>query len=349
MWTDQRLAATVTAVTADQGQFVAVGGTSTGLTAWTSADGTAWTAHPVPAPTSQQLSLDPVFGTWAPDPAMMGRMARIGDTLISIGTFFGPIDFLRPLGWRTTDVMTWEFIESTNPFYTSGYGAMDLVSSGEELVAVNRGFAEYTGGTWRWTPDTSWVQTTPTGTNYFESGVTINDAVWADDHFVAVGQRQASQAAVSWVSADGQAWQESPAAPALSGGIMRSVAGAPGGGFVAVGDVAGQPTAWTSPDGLVWTSVALPGTGSTAAHGLVAFDGGLLAIGEAGSGVLTWTSADGAAWLAGPTLQGTVNAYQAGQGGGETLAVKGDTVLLFVTSVVDPNFQSVLWVGHIQP
>lgn len=349
VWTDQPFAEIVTAVNVDQGQFVAVGGTSAGLAAWTSSDGVAWAKFSVPAPTLQQLGLDPIFGNPTPDPAMMGRMARIGDTLISLGTFFGPIDFLRPLGWRTTDVLTWEFVVSTNPFYTSGYGAMDLVSSAEELVALNRGFADFQGGTWRWTLATSWVQTTPGTGNFQNSGANINDAVWADDHFVAVGHRNVSSAAASWVSSDGQSWMESPSQPALAGGIMRSVAGAPGGGFVAVGDVAGIPTAWTSADGLTWASVTLPGGGGTAVHGLVALDGGLLAIGDAGAGTLTWTSADGTIWVAGPTLQGTVNRYQAEQGGGETLAAMGDTVVLFVTTGVDPSFQTVLWVGLIQP
>jgi hypothetical protein len=349
VWTDQSFAEIVTAVNVDQGQFVAVGGTSAGLASWTSSDGVAWVRHPVPAPSMQQLGLDPIFGNPTPDPAMMGRMARIGDTLISIGTFFGPIDFLRPLGWRTTDVTTWEFIESTNPFYTSGYGAMDLISSGEELVALNRSFSEFTGGTWRWTLATSWVQTTPGTGDFNTSGVNIHDAAWADDHFVAVGDRQAGPTAASWSSTDGQSWQSSPAAPALAGGIMRSVAVAPGGGFVAVGDVAGIPTAWTSADGLTWASVTLPGGGGTAVHGLVAFDSGLLAIGDAGAGTLTWTSADGTVWAAGPTLQGTVNRYQAEQGGGETIAAMGDTVVLFVTTGVDPSFQTVLWVGQIQP
>jgi len=345
VWADQTFSGTVTAVTEDQGQFVAVGGTPGALSAWTSADGNAWVPHAVPSPTIAQLGIDPSFGTWPADPSMMGRMARFGDTLLSFGTFFGPIDYLRPLGWRTTDVMTWEFVESTNPFFTIGYGMMDLVGSDAELVALNRGFAEYQGGTWRWTPPTSWVQTTPTTTDFSTSGVNIHDAVWADDLFVAVGERQAGLTAASWVSTNGQSWLASPAAPALAGGIMRSVAGAPGGGFVAVGDIAGAPMAWTSADGLTWTTVALPGGGGTAVHGLVAFDGGLLAIGEAGGGILTWTSPDGSAWLAGPVLAGTVNRYQAEQGGGETLAVNADTVALFVTQ----GAQTVLWLGQIQP
>lgn len=285
-------------------------------------------------------------------------MARFGDTLISIGTLFGPIDYLRPLGFRRSNLMVWEFIESTNPFYTSGYGVMDLVSSGEELLALNRGYGEFTGGTWRWTPATSWVQTTPTGTDYTESAATLNDAVWANDQFVVVGQRQASLAAVSWVSANGQSWQEAPADPSLAGGIMRSVTVAPGGGIVAVGESAGQPTAWTSADGLTWAAVPLPGGAGSTVHGLVTLDNGLLAIGEAAAGslTLTWTSTDGAAWVAGPALQGTVNRYQAEQGGGETLAASDGTVtesdgtvMLFVTGGVDPNFQTVLWVGQIQP
>ena len=349
VWTNQTFAGTVTAVGADQGQFVAVGGTPAGLSAWTSADGAAWTAHSVPTPTAAQLGLDPIFGAPQPDPSMMGRMARFDDTLLSFGTYFGPIDFLRPVGWRTTDVITWEFVESTNAFFTGGYGVMDLVGSDQELVALNRGFADFQGGTWRWTPATSWVQTTPGTGNFQNSGANINDAVWADGLFVAVGHRNVGSMATSWVSTDGQSWAESPAAPALAGGIMRSVAGAPGGGFVAVGDVAGSPTAWTSADGLTWSSVALLGGGGTAVHGLVALDSGLLAIGEAGAGMLTWTSADGTTWLPGPVLAGTVVRHEYEQGGGETLAVNGDTVALFVRTGVDPTFQTVLWLGQVQP
>lgn len=349
VWTDQPFAGTVTAVTADLGQFVAVGGSPASLSAWTSVDGTAWAPHSVPTPTAAQLGLDPIFGAPQPDPSMMGRMARFGDTLLSFGTFYGPIDFLRPVGWRTTDVMTWEFIESTNDFFTTGYGVMDLVGSGQELVALNRGFADFQGGTWRWTPATSWVQTTPGTGNFQNSGANIHDAVWANGVFVAVGNRNASSAAASWVSSDGQSWAESPSAPALAGGIMRSVAGALGGGFVAVGDIAGMPTAWTSADGLTWFSVALPGGAGTAVHGLITLDSSLLAIGEAGAGMLTWTSADGTFWQAGPTLAGTVVRHEYEQGGGETLAVNGDTVAFFVRTGVDPTFQTVLWLGQVQP
>jgi hypothetical protein len=236
-------------------------------------------------------------------------------------------------------------VESTNAFFTDGYGVMDLVGSGSELVALNRGFAEPSGGTWRWTPATSWVQTTPTGTNYAESGLSILDAVWAGEQFVAVGQANLGQTAASWISPTGQTWQAAPSDPTLAGGIMRSVAVAPDGSIVAVGNLAGGATAWTSSDGLSWTSVGLPGGGSAEVHGLASLDGGLLAIGEAGSGVLTWTSPDGMTWQSGPVLQGTVNRYQVDQGGGETLAVNGDTVALFVVQGV----QTVLWLGQVQP
>lgn len=351
VWTDQPFSGTVSAVTVDQGQFIAVGGTSDSLSAWMSVDGTTWNAYPVSLPTPQQLGVDPFFAEYITNPLtswlMMGRPARFGDTLLSVGTFPGPNDYLRPVGWRTTDLMNWEFIDSTNSFFTDGYLIADLVSSGDELVAVNSVYG--TGGTWRWTPSTSWVQTAP-NLDDPASWVDILDAVWADPMFVVVGERHPpGSSAVSWVSADGQSWQVSPEASALAGGIMRSVAVAPDGTIVVVGNLANAPTAWTSTDGLTWTSVALPGGGSAVVYGLASLETGLLAIADDVTGVLTWTSRDGVVWNPGPTLSGSSQVRLFHWMGGESVVAKGSTVTLFVEQSSEPNFQTVLWVGQVQP
>jgi hypothetical protein len=351
-WTDQPAGGLVMAVTADQGQFVAVGGIGSGLSAWTSSNGTTWQAHAITPPTPAQLGIDPSLGGYLTNPlvaaAMMGRMARFADTLFSFGTFFGPIDFLRPVGWRTTDAQTWEFIVSTNPFFTNGYGVMDLVASDQELLAANHGFPDPSGGTFRWTSSTSWVETTPTGAPYATSGFNVFDLVWTGVQFVAVGDHGSGTDAVSFVSPTGQTWVQSPAASVLTGASMRSVAVAPDGTIVAVGSKGGVPQAFTSTDGLTWSALSLPGGGDVA-HGLIPLDGGLLAIGDDGTNTLTWTSPDGVIWTVGQILSGQVTRWEAEQSGGETGAALGDTVTVFVNQGTDPNLTTVLWVGQIQP
>jgi hypothetical protein len=351
-WTDQPAGGLISAVTVDEGQFVAVGGVGAGLAAWTSANGTTWQTHPVTAPTAAQLGIDPSLASYLTNPgvaaAMMGRLARFADTLFSFGTFFGPIDYLRPVGWRTTDAQTWEFIVSSNPFFTDGYGVMDMVASDQELVAANHGFADPSGGTYRWTSSTSWVETTPGGPPYATSGFNVFDLVWTDDQFVAVGDHGPGTSAVSFVSPTGQTWVESPSTAALNGASLRSVAVAPDGTIVAVGSQGGVAQAFTSTDGLAWTPSGLPG-GGTVAHGLVTLDGGLLALGDDGTGTPTWTSPDGVTWTAGQTLAGRVTRWEFEQSGGETGAALGSTVAVFANQGVDPNFTTVLWVGQVQP
>jgi len=365
-WSEQPFEGHVYAVTVDGDQFVAVGATVDGPAAWTSPDGVTWEPHAVPQPSfldEYRESINP-----GADPALfanvarMGPLARLGDTLFSFGTFGGDNDFIRPLGWRSADGTEWEYIESENAFFLQCCGVMELVTGDPGLLAVKLNFAVYSGEIWLWTAGTSWNETTPMKTaETGRSGAEILDAVWADGKFVAVGVAADVESAIpwrvwasSWVSTDGRAWQAAPASGDQEGSVMHSVSPLLGGGFVAVGcetcisfGELGTPAAWTSPDGLTWTEVALPADTDGAAHRVLQLGSGLLAIGAAASGTLTWTSIDGMSWRAGPILAGDASRVIGVRG--STVAARQDQVVLFLTRGDPQESETILMHGVVEP
>jgi hypothetical protein len=321
-WSDEPFEGAVHAVAVDGAQFVAVGATVDGPTAWTSLDGVAWEKHAVPQPAVLEEYREGVPGgdlkSYLNLPNM-GPLARLGDTLFSFGTFAGDNDFFRPLGWRSADGAAWDSIESENPFFDQCCSIVQIAAGDQGLLAVKHNFAGLSGELWLWTASTSWALTWPTKPPESENlkGAEILDAVWADGKYVAVGMAATYEAdntpewrttASSWVSTDGHAWQAAPDSGDLAGSVMESVSALPGGGFVAVGcdrcqaGDFGTPVAWVSADGLGWTGSALPSNVEGTAYRVLQVGGILLAIGAAQGKTLTWTSADGIGWAAGPML-----------------------------------------------
>ena len=359
-------------MTVDGDQFVAVGSTANGPAAWTSVDGVTWEQHAVPQPSF----LDEYRGNFpGADPAQflfmvgMGPLARLGDTLFSFGTFAGAIDFVRPLGWRSADGTEWEYIESENPFFLQCCSLIDLVTGDPGLVAVKHNFPMWSGETWLWTAETSWVETTPTNNAYGTSGADILDAAWGDGTFVAVGVATELDPAISadlwptwassWVSTDGRSWQAAPASEALDRSTMYAVSPLPHGGFVAVGCAEcaawtsgiGTPAAWTSTDGLQWSKTTLPATSQGGALRVAPLGRDLLAIGAAEGGMQVWTSIDGLIWHAAPTVEGV-----AGRLPGTIfpatmpMAVRGNDVVVFLPRLEsDRLLETVLLKGVVQP
>lgn len=355
-WTEQRFEGDVHALGVDRGQFVAVGRVGQQLTAWTSADAGIWEASRVPDPSFVADAAD-VFGENVFEQAAMGPLVRLGDTLYSIGTFWGDNDGVRPVGWRLSDGGAWEYIESQSPFFAGCCNVFDVVAADDALLAVKHNFAVYSGETWRWTSESSWQDTTPmkqpdTGT----SGADILDAVWAEGAFVAVGvaadgnldaaSEEWATSAASWTSPDGVTWQAAPSTPELEGAVMYSISQSPGGGFVAVGCAQckvgqdGVPAAWTSRDALSWSPAAMPGEMGSA-YRVVALEHGLLAIGARGDETLTWTSIDGVTWEPGETLLGSSQRHLSF---GMNLAVRDDDVVL----ILDRGDQTVVFTGFGQ-
>jgi hypothetical protein len=271
--------------------------------AWTSPDGESWTAANVEA---------------RDEPAVDGYQLltaeRLGDTLYALGTKVGNADERNLRGWQSTDDGdSWQVIESTAGIYAEGFIALDADASDATLVAAESFFSWHIDKLWAFTEADGWTETTPASPHPDGSGIEVEDILYVDGIFVAVGTSAAPShdlpnrplTAASWVSTDGVTWTPSVANPALADHWFSAVAPRPGGGYVAIGhdgvfsDDNGTPQAWTSPDGLTWTEVEGP-RGDPGAKGthLVAIDGGLLALvaEPKWAGTQAFTSTDGTSW-----------------------------------------------------
>jgi hypothetical protein len=329
----------------DGDTWIAVGWASErGPGAWTSLDALSWE----PADVVDPMPDDMFRGSG------LGPTVRLGDSLLSYGTFIGCCDGRGVLGWRSADGRSWDVIESDSPLFQMGYVVNELVAGDPALVAVEGTYAPYQGRIWRWTEDTSWVETTPGGPHALDdpSGMLTSDVTWADGRYVVVGARgsftgEAPVTGTSWASTDGETWEESPASAELDDVILFQVAPAPGGGFVAIGTNqaadfggSGVPLAFTSPDGLAWTPAEMPASAAQAMPvEIVEIDGGLAAIGSAnGASTVVWTSADGLSWT------------DAGGFDGNPTAAAAHAGLLVVTTVGTPeDLRFRLYRGTIVP
>jgi hypothetical protein len=330
-----------TDILADGDTWVAVGGVDPrGPGAWTSPDGQTWERAEVVDPMP-----DPMFPG-----SKLGPTVRFGDSLLSYGTFIGCCDGRGVLGWRSADGRSWDVIESQSPLFATGYLVNELVVGGEVIVAVEGRYSSFSGRLWRWTQETSWVDTTPNtaGTDQ-PSGMTTSDVTWADGRFVAVGARGnppggGSVLGASWTSTDGQTWEESASAPELDDVELLEVAPIPGGGFVVLGvsdaanfGGAGATLAFTSPDGLAWTPAQMPSMAqATRPVEVIEVEGGLVAVADAAGTTVVWASADGVTW----TDAGTFGSWPV------AVAAMGDQ-LIVISTPSEPRGQSVLTRGRV--
>jgi hypothetical protein len=303
-WSAEAFPARIAALATDRGRLVAVGRDKDGLASWTSDGGNNWERHEVADPTFIEGMLDD-FGDFGPQlyaGTSMGSMARLGNTLFSIGTFWGPIDFYRPVGWRSADGTTWEFIESKSEYFT--YGAVtDVETFGDGLLSARAtGLTGPNYGLWRWGAQSSWQETSVKSTN--DAILVSLDIASIEDSAMAIGQlAQRTDGPqedwpthpVAWMSADGEHWQEGD----LPRGLDRvcGVTSMPSVGFTVVGRRDnGELAAWTSADGSDWTKgdLAAPDSQGTCA---VNRAGNWLAASETTPGGSNlWLSADGLHW-----------------------------------------------------
>lgn len=311
----------------DDGGTWIVGGWATerGPGAWTSTDARTWTREAAVDPLPDDLFIG----------AGLGPIIRLGDSLLSYGTFIGCCDGRGVVGWRSADGVSWEVLESHSPLFDQGYLVTGLAVGDPALVAIELQYRARAGRVWRWTPETSWVEVTPASNtaNAFASGIEANDLVWADGRYLLVGLRGDPEAAgggggASWMSTDGETWEASTPQAVLDDVRLTHVAPMPDGGFLALGqsDYAnfgreGVAVAFTSPDGLHWTAVDAPAAEPSAGPvELLVVDGGFVALTTSGSEVTTWISAaDGQSWTESATLEHEFR----------TAAADGEHVLVF--------------------
>ena len=234
----------------------------------------------------------------------MGPLARLGGTLYSFGNLTGCGGDYGPLkGWRSADGVNWEFIESDNTFFASGQ-LMHLTASDAALVAViENGLIAPSQSVWRWTSETSWTRTDLTFNG--ERALAIQDLIWADGRFVAVGATyQASEAPqeewppqpAGWVSTDGRDWEPMSLPQEMQAAC--AVAPTPDGSFLVLGQSADGPAAWASADGAIWTDAALMGgtTADECVSHVSGVEGGFVATANGLFELVVLTSPDGATW-----------------------------------------------------
>lgn len=302
-WSSEPFPGRIDALISDRGQLVAAGRDNDGLASWTSSDGVAWQRHPVPDPTFLEAMVED-FGAAVYDRSGMGPMTKLGDTLFSFGTFSGDNDFYRPVGWRSLDGASWEFIESTNEFYTYGTVTAAIAMDDGLLAARATGLIGPVYGMWEWTAESSWQPTDIKSTD--RAVLSFLDVAVADGTAVAVGalaeatdapQDQWPSRPIAWRSADGTTWEEIAMPNDMSVGC--GIAPAQTQGFVVIGkSVAGDLAAWSTVDGSGWTrsdldwSAILEGC-PVVAHG----DDWLVATAATQQEIRVWLSRDGLHWI----------------------------------------------------
>jgi hypothetical protein len=349
-WSEQTFEDAATAVVADRGTFVAVSNRS----AWTSSDGRTWTRQdvPDPAPNDCEEPDDPVC---FPNTAGMGQLARLGDTLYSIGVTESFNDYLRPVGWRLTDGEAWQAIASQSSFYDFGW-LIDLSAGDTSLLATKFGPAPFMSNAWLWTFEDSWTATDLAGSN--ETPIDVFDTTWGDETFLAIGERAEPIADVGsdqwpvtasvWRSSDGLTWASVEAPP---GATSLCAVSATSQGFMTLGMTDTGPAVWTSTDASSWSNAQLaPSAESNPDRqvlfpdcGIVELSNGFLAVMGVEEGTLTWTSANGTAWEASETLDLRT--------GPDRIAALGQMVVLFGNrgDAYDPSDDPVLLLGTVEP
>ncbi|MGZ6328979.1 MAG: hypothetical protein ACXWN2_09790 [Candidatus Limnocylindrales bacterium] len=206
--------------------------------------------------------------------------------------------------WRREDLPAAEFFSGMLDAVPVG-GGWAAVGFDQGLSAVNAVLADTCAditptGAAAWTSQdgSRWTRAPTTAAM---RGVGMVGIASGPAGLVAVGDYDIAPWSATWTSSDGIRWSRALQSKASQAGRMNSIS-AFGSGFLAVGtsgcEGAGEPIAWTSPDGRSWI-----------AHGLALGDGemsrveanatGAVALGSSGDqSPRVWVTADGAAWEA---------------------------------------------------
>jgi hypothetical protein len=300
---------------------------------WTSVDGLVWergeTVGPAPRP-------DPEPRSFA-----MRHVVVLPDSVIALGWMFrGCCDVGEPALWRSTDGVSWEFVETAGTAYGELRSAVVdaavgptgeiVVVSGTDVASDHQVLTSHDGIEWVEQP---WEM----------ERMGFIGLASSDELVMAIGYLGSEAAPLAVTSADGRSWStvEFP-----ERGDISDVAWDAGSGrFVVVGRAFdGRPMAWSTQDGTTWETTPLAPNGFawavSAADGLVVATG---YVGEYPGGSLTaWTSSDGVTWSA--------QALHPGVSGGYVVATSDRTAVLYVDGlVVDDEERPItdVWVGSV--
>jgi hypothetical protein len=275
------------------GGFIAVGYVPPDWTpvAWTAADASTWSIHPV-GTTTFTFPVSVAVGA-------NGLVVAVGRS--------GKL----PAAWTSKDGVAWRqedvailgrdgVAERMTTIVAGSDGFVAGGSVGPELLDRQARF-------W-WSADgVAWTPVVDERAAFHDAEVRSITRFKAG--FVAVGVVGTAQhptAAVAWTSPDGRRWTRVDD-PAFDGGVAASVVAAPFGGLVAVGSDLDrrEATAWVSPDGNRWTRA--PSEGSRQHSGGYAWMTDVTAVGDELVAVgdyqglqrgtaISWVSRDGLTW-----------------------------------------------------
>lgn len=260
-WSEVPFDGSISTLAADRSRFVAVGGGTDGVAAWTSNDGMTWVEHGVPERSFGEIGEGvELFGG-------MGQLVRLGDTLYSFGSMTF-MDSARGAAWRWTDGSDWEVIESTSEFFD---GRPTVVTASEDalvagMVSFERGlYGAYS--TWVWTSATSWVKTALSSSADEEIGVEA--IAWAGGTYLAAGS-----VAPQVEGAEPWEWPRTPAVWTSSNGLDWTVVNSPDGmstacsvapltdgSFAVLGTAGEAPAAWVLVEHTDWVEGTIEAAG----------------------------------------------------------------------------------------
>ena len=269
------------------GGYVAVGlaPSDTGG-AWTSTDGSTWTA----APTVAALAgLEPVVVR-----ATATGYVMVANTATRLGAEEG--DFLP---FTSVDGRTWTAADANGILF----GGRDVVVGGPGLVSVgfallDAASARYDGRIATSRDGTSW---TGVAADPVFDHTRVNAVAALGPQLVAVGRTsEGLLKGLVWTSSDGTTWKRVPDTAAFDGSSINGVV-ATSSGLVAVGGFGDKPAVWTSQDGMTWREVAdASSLGDGVISAVAAGPAGLVAVGDGQAGSVVWTSTDGSRWTRAP-------------------------------------------------
>jgi hypothetical protein len=278
----------VAVASGNHGNVVAVGRSADRPLAWTSTDGAAWQAHPVPtlgtdgiaermtavvagpsgfvaggsvgpelAERHARFWTSPDGATWTPvaddgpafDDAEVRGLARLDNGYVAVGVVGTVQQATGAVAWLSPDGQHWTRVD--DPSFVGGVTVAVTAAPFGGLVAVGSDIGRREAIAWTSSDGHAWVRAPSEASRQYAGFIWMTDVTAIGAQVLAVGEFQGLQrgTATSWLSKDGLHWQRANRAPVQEQGEFYAVA--PGGpGVIAVGSY-GAPDSYVP---TVWVS-----------------------------------------------------------------------------------------------